>query len=147
MIAARPATKDDLEFIRLVHHLAYHDIIESQFGGWNEKYQDEFVYQDLMTDKHEIVLHDDKPCGYFSFKEGQDHIELTDFAIHPDYQSKGIGGTILERLKEQAWQVDASLSLGVFKTNHRAQQFYERHGFKINGETNHHFLCEASKTS
>jgi hypothetical protein len=56
MVTTRTATKDDHEFIRQAHHLAYHDMVEYQFGKWDEAYQNEFVDRDLVTDKYEIIL-------------------------------------------------------------------------------------------
>ena len=147
MVKIRMATKDDHVFIRQVHHLAYQNIIEHQFGKWDEDYQNEFVNRDLVTDKYEIILSGTDLCGYYSLNSEQGNIELTDFAIHPKYQSKGIGGIVLERLKEQAKLMDSSLSLGVFKMNKRAQRFYEKHGFKKSGETDHHFLYKTSEKS
>ncbi len=142
MITKRLATKDDHEFIRQVHHLAYHDMIERQFGIWDEDYQNGCVDKDLRTDKYQIIISGIDLCGYYSIKIEQDNIHLTDIAIHPKYQCKGIGGIIIERLKEQAKQMHTRLSLGVFKTNNRAKRFYEKHGFKISSETDHHFLYE-----
>jgi ribosomal protein S18 acetylase RimI-like enzyme len=144
MIKTRTATKYDYEFIRQVHHLAYHDIIEHQFGIWDEDYQNEFVDRDLVTDKYKIILSGIDLCGYYSLNNKQGNMQLTDFAIHPKYQSKGIGGIVLEHLIEQTKLMDSTLSLGVFKMNNRAQRFYEKHGFKISGETAHHFLYKTT---
>ena len=36
----RPATADEKDFCRQVHHLAYRDVVERQFGRWDESQQE-----------------------------------------------------------------------------------------------------------
>lgn len=48
--------------------------------------------------------------------------------VHVDHQGKGIGSMLLDIAKNDSGGV---LRLFTFEANTRAQQFYERHGFKI----------------
>ncbi|SEN98900.1 GNAT family N-acetyltransferase [Paenibacillus sp. OV219] len=50
--------------------------------------------------------------------------------IHIDYQGKGIGKELLNLAKQQS---DDTLFLYTFVVNKKAQQFYERNGFRIVG--------------
>lgn len=38
----RAAQEGDREFARLAHHAAYRDVVERQFGPWDEASQDDF---------------------------------------------------------------------------------------------------------
>lgn len=53
---------------------------------------------------------------------------VSDLYVHIDYQNKGIGSMLLDIAKNNSSGV---LRLFTFEKNTRAQQFYERHGFKI----------------
>lgn len=68
-IALRPATKNDKDFARGVHHRAYHDVVVTQFGDWDEVAQDKFFATGWAKPGHEIVLVDDTPCGYVRYKK------------------------------------------------------------------------------
>jgi ribosomal protein S18 acetylase RimI-like enzyme len=51
--------------------------------------------------------------------------------VHPDFQGRGIGSALLELAKVSA----DSLRLWTFQCNLKARCFYERHGFRIERET------------
>ena len=56
---------------------------------------------------------------------------LMGFVIDRAYRGQGIGGEVLEKVIERVCHDfgERSLVLGCHKDNHRAAQFYERHGF------------------
>ena len=41
-VTTRPAQDADTPFARAVHHAAYRDVVERQFGPWNEAAQDQY---------------------------------------------------------------------------------------------------------
>ena len=51
--------------------------------------------------------------------------------VHINYQGKGIGTQLIEIAKQNS---DGRLRLFTFKSNIKAQRFYEHHGFKIIGQ-------------
>lgn len=53
---------------------------------------------------------------------------VSNLYVHIDYHNKGIGSMLLDIAKNNSSGV---LRLFTFERNTRAQQFYERHGFKI----------------
>jgi ribosomal protein S18 acetylase RimI-like enzyme len=57
--------------------------------------------------------------------------EISQLYIHNDYQGFGIGQTLLDKAKTQS---NGILTLYTFEVNKSAQQFYEKHGFKIIGK-------------
>lgn len=140
MITTRPATEADHSFIHRIHRLAYRDMIERQFGYWDEPRQSGLLDCDLATDNYEMVLWEGRPCGFFSYSTDSGRLHLINLAIHPQYQGRGVGGRVLELLKERAQLKNQPLSLGAYKTNSGARRFYEKHGFKKTGETTVHIL-------
>ena len=71
--------------------------------------------------------------GVVSLKPSNDELELEHFYLHPDHQIKGLGGTILRLLIDEANDQGRSIYLGVLKQS-PAARFYERHGFQKIGE-------------
>lgn len=66
-------------------------------------------------------------AGVISFRSGWvDHLY-----VHPEQQSSGIGGTLLAL----AQSCQPSLRLWTFQCHSKARRFYERHGFRIEKET------------
>jgi ribosomal protein S18 acetylase RimI-like enzyme len=140
MVTTKPATQRHHPFIHMVHRLAYREMIEQQFGYWDEARQSGILDCDLATDCYELVFWRERPCGFFSYSADGGRFHLINLAIHPKYQGRGIGGRILALLKARAQRNNQPLSLGAYKTNMGARRFYEKHGFKENGETTVHIL-------
>ena len=53
--------------------------------------------------------------------------------VDPDWTNQGLGTALIERAKVECPEV---LDLWTFKSNRRAQRFYERHDFRAVGGTN-----------
>src|SRR5438045_7640611 len=101
-ISRRPAAIDDTDFARSVHHRAYRDVIERQYGPWDESTQDKLFAAAWSGAEHEIVLNDEVRCGYTSIEIRADVIYLHELVIDPDFQGRGIGTEILRNVIEQA---------------------------------------------
>lgn len=69
---------------------------------------------------------DKEVVGVIAYNDG----EISQLYIHIEYQGMGIGRMLLDRAKVQS---SGKLSLYTFEVNKNAQQFYEKHGFKIIG--------------
>jgi ribosomal protein S18 acetylase RimI-like enzyme len=69
-------------------------------------------------------------------------IHLLDIAILPEFQNRGIGTTLLQRLAEECDREGKALTDYVDKGNERAMRLYERMGFRIKEEIPTHFKME-----
>lgn len=76
-----------------------------------------------------IDIANNKVVGILALNEH----EINQLYIHNDYQSKGIGRRFLDIAKMKS---DGRLTLYTFEVNQKAQQFYEKNGFKIIGRGN-----------
>lgn len=57
-ITTRPVLASDTGFARAVHHQAYKEVAERQFGPWDEQAQDRFFDGDWAAGDFEILLCD-----------------------------------------------------------------------------------------
>ncbi len=97
-------------------------------------YQDERNY--LATTRHQaaVVRSDDQLiAGYVTYTECEEFVFLESFAVDPKRRNNGLGGKILEELKDS---YDKRIVLEVeppeTETARRRIGFYKRHGFFLN---------------
>ena len=72
----------------------------------------------------DIALIDEKVVGMIAYNDR----EISQLYIHLDYQGKGLGKALLEKVKKQS---SGRLKLYTFEVNKNAQVFYEKNGFKV----------------
>jgi GNAT superfamily N-acetyltransferase len=138
-VQTRTATDEDFAFARTVHHAAYRDVVERQFGPWDEVEQDTFFEQDWRPEAMAIILADGTPCGYWMVEDREDDIHVRELVIHPDCQSRGIGRRLLEQVQRRAGARGVPVRLGTYLRN-RAVVLYERVGFREFDRTDTHIL-------
>ncbi|TSC54544.1 MAG: hypothetical protein LiPW30_10 [Parcubacteria group bacterium LiPW_30] len=141
IISIRPAEKDDFEFARRTHHLAYHDVVVKQFGNWDEKMQDGFFERSWVPETHQIIYFNEAPAGYCSFIYYPDHIFASELVILPEFQGKGIGSKLLSDLIKESDEKVIPIKLQVLKQN-KAQGLYRRLGYKDVEEEETHIKME-----
>jgi ribosomal protein S18 acetylase RimI-like enzyme len=137
----RPATEADFDFARRVHHEAYRDVVERQFGRFGEE-QDQFFARNWAKHPHEIVLSDGVPCGYVAVYDRDEAVVFSELVILPAFQGRGIGTFLLREQMERARGRGVPVWLGVLHENHRAATLYRRLGFRETGRTDTHILME-----
>ena len=132
------ATENDRSFFIHVHHAAYRDMIEAEFG-WDQKLQDHNAGKEFDTGGINIILANDQQVGVVAWDEYPDHVWLKELLILPEYQGKGIGSKVIENTKAMARDLGKELRLRTLKENLRAKSLYERHGFKVQELTDIHW--------
>ena len=140
-ISRRPATEADRELARRVHHQAYQEAVERQFGRWVVAEQDRFFDRGWADARHEIVLCDGEPCGYVCIEDRADDIHVRELVILPEFQGRGIGSALLGEAIARARGRGVPVRLGTFHHN-RAAELYRRLGFQETGRTPTHILME-----
>jgi len=142
-VLRRPATDADRAFARQTHHLAFRDLVERQYGAWNDDQQDGFFESSWEGVPHEMVLSGGEPCGYISVEDCAGHVYLRELVVRPDYQGQGIGSAVLDLVKEHARARRVPVRLRTNLAN-RAAGLYRRVGFREVGTTSTHILFEWS---
>lgn len=83
----------------------------------------------------QLLLADEDVLGYFIAMKGVDEVHLLNITVAPAHQAQGWGRVMLDALAIWARGEGAQwLWLEVRVSNLRAQQIYERHGYRRVGE-------------
>lgn len=144
MIALRPAVEEDGEFLFLVY--ASTRLGEVAAFGWTEEQQSAFLRMQydmrrrsyLMQypqAKNSVILYDDTRAGSIIINRTPEYISITDIAVIPEFQGRGIAGQILAELQHEAESAGVPVVLCVDKANLNARKLYDKLGFEPTGET------------
>lgn len=123
------------------HHAAYREVVERQFGPWDETTQDRFFLAEWDPSTTEVIVVDGRGCGYWVVERREADFHLRELVLHPSCQGGGVGTWLLRRLQEEASAAGLPIRLGTFHAN-RAAALYRRLGFKEIGSTETHLLME-----
>lgn len=92
-----------------------------------------------------VVEFDKNSIGRLILWQDEKEIRLVDVALLAEFRNRGIGKTLLERLKVEA-TFDKPLNLRVLKTNPAAKRFYERLGLSVVEDADLHFSMQWRKS-
>lgn len=84
-----------------------------------------------------VVRKNDKLLGFAgcSFNRQTNEAHITNIAISPEYQSKGIGGYLIHKLIRKASLINMEkMTLEVRRSNVAAQRLYKKIGFIVTGK-------------
>ncbi|MEL6981217.1 MAG: GNAT family N-acetyltransferase [Actinomycetota bacterium] len=138
-VTRRPATEADEDLARRLHHLAYREVVERQFGPWDEQAQDGFFAKAWSGKAHELVLWNGEPCGFAAIEFGAERVDVHELVVEPASQGRGIGSAVLQETTIRAAALGAPVHLQVLREN-RAVELYRRFGFVQHDETDTHLL-------
>ena len=138
-VELRPVAESDNEFLLSVYASTRED--ELAQVEWPEGQREMFLrWQfDLQRKEYDsrfpdgdycVIVVDQQPAGRIWVGADEEQIRLLDIALLPEFQNRGVGTALLERLKNEAQRADKALRHMVFVLNNDADRFYERLGFK-----------------
>ncbi len=112
----------------------YFKLFEST--GWNKNYnlnQDQ-VFETLLNSWYTISAYQDNKLLGFGriISDGIMHALILDMIILPGYQNKGIGSSIINKLKEKCFS-NKIRDIQLFSAKEKAG-FYLKHGFTVRPE-------------
>jgi ribosomal protein S18 acetylase RimI-like enzyme len=139
-VEKRPATREDLDFLWELHVLTMQAHVELTWG-WDRVWQRDNFLKRFDTTGLEILEACGLRIGVIAVREEPDHFFLREIEIHPDWQRRGIGTSLVEKAISGANERGLPTRLQVLKVN-PARLLYERIGFQLRGETETHFLME-----
>ncbi len=140
-IGYRPANQQDVELAYQIKSKSLKPYVE-QIWGWNEQFQAKAHQERFNCNAVIFVLYNGLEVGFYELARRNNIITLANILIIDQYQSKGIGKIVMDKVCQEVEAQKCSLQLQVFKINTRAQQFYKRNGFRKIGETPHHHILE-----
>ena len=89
----------------------------------------------------QVVLVDGEPAGRLYVSRDSERIHLIDIALLPEFQRRGIGGSLLEELSREADAGGLPISAHVERHNH-ALRLYQRLGFNVIADREVYLLIE-----
>lgn len=135
-----PATVDDVPYTFEAKRAAMGAYIAEEWG-WDEESQLKIHWSRFKEKPFFIIVMDGKPVGTVSIQENTDHIRFGEFYIMPEYQRKGIGSTLLDRVLKEADEKQMPVRLEYLKWN-PVGELYKRNGFEITHEDQFHYFME-----
>lgn len=127
-IQLRVAKLEDHDFLRMLNHLAYEDVVKRQFGVWDDSAQKQRFDLKLQQADFRIAELAGRPIAAVWSSEHDDHVLLHELLVLPEFQNQGIGSLILRRELDRAGIIRKPIRIHTLGRN-RAQEFYKRHGF------------------
>lgn len=109
--------------------------------GWDDNAQRGFFEKGFRPEAIQIIQNDGRDVGMYELQERDDDWFLSRMEILPEYQNRGIGTVVLQRMIDAVASTDKPFRLRVFKVN-PARKLYTRMGFIETGETATHVLME-----
>jgi ribosomal protein S18 acetylase RimI-like enzyme len=140
-VKCRPAEVPDRVVARRIHHRAFREVVERQFGTWDESQQDDFFDGEWQRHPHEIVLLNGDAVGYVAVEHLPDHVFVHNVVLDPSVQGQGIGTSLLSKVVGDARKQRHPVRLQVLQAN-PAVSLYRRLGFAEVGRTSTHLLME-----
>ncbi len=128
-IGLRPATAADSEFCYRLHRAAMGPYIEA-IWGWDEADQRGFHERGFDPANTQIVTIEGDDVGSVTVDRRPTEIYLGRIEILPDYQGRGIGRQLIQRLRHEAASRHQPVLLDVLVVNRRAYALYQRLGFQ-----------------
>lgn len=139
-LTLRPVCPDDEEFLLAVYHSTRAD--ELAQAEWQPGQKEAFVQWQFNLQRSEydarfpdaeynLILIDGERAGRIWIGRDEKQIRLLDIALLPEFQNRGAGTFLIQKLIDEAVATKKALRHMVFVLNNDAHRFYERLGFKI----------------
>jgi GNAT superfamily N-acetyltransferase len=138
-VELRPVSASDDEFLLGVYGNTRAD--ELAQATWDAGQKEMFLRWQFDLQRREydtrfpdaayhVILVDQQPAGRIWVGSDHEQIRLLDIALLREFQNRGAGTALLNRLKNYAANEGKVLRHMVFVLNNNAERFYERLGFK-----------------
>ena len=124
-----------------MHHSAYRQVVEKQFGVWNQAEEDSFFDELWRNASVEAIVCDGEPVGFCVLVRGDGDIHVRELVVDPRHQGRGIGAKVLQHVLKEAEREGIRVRLETHRVN-RAESLYRRLGFVETGLTETQRLFE-----
>ena len=138
----RKAEEKDFDITHTIKLDAMKDYI-TQTWGWDEELQKKFHKEEFHRDNIYMVEVEGRPVGTVGINVINTEIVINRIYFLKEFQSKGIGTSILKNIIEE--YKDKVIRLSVLKVNTKAKKLYDRLGFEVYNEANEHWKMKLKK--
>jgi GNAT superfamily N-acetyltransferase len=137
--ALRPARSDERDFAFEVKRQAMGPHIKVKWG-WDEGFQREHHAKRWAEKTWYIVLSANEPAGTVSLDWLPTHLRFGEFYLLAQHRGRGLGTRVLRGALSQADSRELETRLEFLKWN-PVGRLYLRHGFRVVGESDIHYLA------
>lgn len=137
-VQTRPASEADLPFLERVFLCALRDAITAARGGWDEARERRQFHEQLDLGSTSVIRHCGQDVGFLMVVNRGSTSTLHTLCVLPEWQGRGVGAKVTLDVIGAAAEARRALELYVLKTNPRARAFYERLGFRVVSDSEHH---------
>ena len=127
-VLLRLAADSDRSFLFDLHRAAYEPLAVRLFGVCDKGIKRSVLEADLLRGPFRIIEVDGRAVGAIRSTEAEGHVVLEDLMVLPQFQSRGIGSSVLGLEIARVAAEGKPLRLHTSVLN-EAQAFYRRHGF------------------
>lgn len=137
-VGLRRATCRDQLVLFEIHRTAFLPHI-ARIWGWDERQQRASFLEEVATTNTWVVETDSGIAGYLQVKSQAGRLYVRNMALLPEFQRRGIGTWLVQKLQTKAAARGMPIELSVLRTNVPARRFYERLGFVRTRDAQAHF--------
>jgi GNAT superfamily N-acetyltransferase len=146
-VTLRPAGEDDRPFMLRLYASVREPELEASGlprEQWGPFVEHQFeaqsqAYEGYENTSFEVVLVEGEPAGRLIVARWPEELRVVDVALLPEYRGRGVGGTLMQRLVDEAEERGVKTSIHVERFN-PAQRLYARLGFRPVAETGDVYL-------
>ena len=142
-IALRLATLADSEFVYEVACKTIRPYAEQTFGVWQEAQVRSTLASNISAGATKIIMVRAEPVGILTVRELENHVQLDQLFVLPEYQRSGIGTQLVGAIVQRAKQLGVPVRLRVLRVN-PAKRLYERLGFLVTSEEPERFYMQSA---
>jgi GNAT superfamily N-acetyltransferase len=103
-------------------------------GRFNPERARERLRSTFSPEHTRFIILNEQTVGFYAARPSPEGLHLDHFYIHPDFQSRGIGGVVLKAISEEADRDATPILVGALKES-ASNRFYQRHGFAKTSES------------
>jgi ribosomal protein S18 acetylase RimI-like enzyme len=107
-------------------------------GEWDGVRERAQFEQQLALDRTYIIASHGLDVGFVTILPRGGRLHIYTLCTAPEHQGGGIGSGVIRHVVANGLGSGRDIVLSVLKPNRRAQALYERLGFVVVGETEHH---------
>ena len=141
VVSLRPAIADDAEFAYRTTRDTMREYALATWGAWNEEEVRQRSSENIAAGLTQIIELGHTAIGIHVVEREPDAIRLLQIFILPEYQRRGIGSHLIERLLAEARSARLPLRLRVLRVN-PAFALYQRMGFNVVEATPERYFME-----
>jgi len=142
----RPVTNADSDFICMLMKICFSKFVTEMFGAWDQSVQMEIIKIKFLNADSKIIQKDNVDIGLLIVIRGENEIEISQFAILPQYRYIGLSARIVEDIKAEALRNDIPIKLRVLIKNLYAIKFWKAASFSVTHQIDTHVYMKWHNT-